>query len=229
MGRLVASVGQVQGRHLFADEQRRQDKWGLFAKPLGQSSWQRRSAPFVAPDKAWLPGPPQDKASGSWVDISLVDRLSIRLDATQELPAGDYAFEFPVTVPEYIPAYNVWMVTFCGYSAAGVCQQHFSPLALVTFPLAGFDLQPLGAGALWEALGGSVRVGSCGGGPGVRREAGSGGRPKIRSEMGRSALRVGRCLALRWRCTGIASVLRCTCTAVVLQSLCVVGGQVAPA
>lgn len=89
-----------------------------------------------------------DKASGSWVDISLVDRLSIRLDATQELPAGDYAFEFPVTVPEYIPAYNVWMVTFCGYSAAGVCQQHFSPLALVTFPLAGFDLQPLGAGAL---------------------------------------------------------------------------------
>jgi len=80
----------------------------------------------------------------SWVDISMVDRLSIKLDSGKEVPVGDYSFEFPVTVPEYMPAYNVWLLTLCGL---GTCQQHFSAQALATFPMAGFELDQAAPGA----------------------------------------------------------------------------------
>jgi len=72
------------------------------------------------------------------MDISMIDRLSISMDHRSELAAGSYRLEFPVTIPEYAPVYNVWLVTFCSKSDTGACHQSYASHALVTFPLAGF-------------------------------------------------------------------------------------------
>lgn len=75
-----------------------------------------------------------------WVDIQLADRMAFHLDANQELPPGTYELSFPVTVPEQMPAYNVWLLTFCQpASGSGTCLQAHSSNALVTFPSAGFS------------------------------------------------------------------------------------------
>jgi len=75
-----------------------------------------------------------------WVDIQLADRVVIRLDPNQEVPPGTYELRFPVTVPEQMPAYNVWLLTFCQpVTGTGACLQAHSPNALATFPSAGFS------------------------------------------------------------------------------------------
>lgn len=75
-----------------------------------------------------------------WVDIQLADRVVIHLDRNKEVPPGTYELSFPVTVPEQMPAYNVWLLTFCQpASGSGTCLQAHSSNALVTFPWAGFS------------------------------------------------------------------------------------------
>merc|ERR1712032_1211340 len=91
-------------------------------------------------------------AQTSWVDFSLVDRLLIRLDPNKEIPAGTYEFRFPITVPEQIPAYNVWLVTFCRHSSDSDCLGRSD--SVVTFPLAGFrigEVLPGGKGSVGSA------------------------------------------------------------------------------
>jgi len=75
---------------------------------------------------------------GGWIDIRMVDRLLVHIDPTQIIPKGTYEFQFPVTVPEQMPVYNVWLVTFCQVDHNRECVQAHGPNALLTFPLAGF-------------------------------------------------------------------------------------------
>jgi len=82
--------------------------------------------------------PSGGNTSTSWLDFSLVDRLVIVLDPTQGVSPGDYEIEFLVTVPEQMPAFNVWQLTLCAYSTNGVCIQPEGSQSLVTFPFAGF-------------------------------------------------------------------------------------------
>jgi hypothetical protein len=75
-----------------------------------------------------------------WLDFRMVDRLIVLLDPAQAVAVGDYEIEFPVTVPEQLPANNVWQVTLCEHSDTSVCLQPQGSLSLVTFPFAGFTL-----------------------------------------------------------------------------------------
>ncbi|CAE8634137.1 unnamed protein product [Polarella glacialis] len=77
---------------------------------------------------------------GGWVDISLADRWVIQLDPDSAVPAGVYDFQFPVTVPEQMPAFNFWQLTVCRPSTGAQCLQPDSPQSLATFPHVGFRL-----------------------------------------------------------------------------------------
>jgi len=79
-------------------------------------------------------------SDSDWLDFRMVDRLIIILDPAKRVEKGNYQLEFPVTVPEQMPAYNVWQVTLCQHSANGVCLQAQGPQSLLTFPFAGFYL-----------------------------------------------------------------------------------------
>mmetsp|Transcript_66823 Transcript_66823/g.211492 ORF Transcript_66823/g.211492 Transcript_66823/m.211492 type:complete len:218 (+) Transcript_66823:3-656(+) len=86
-----------------------------------------------------LPLLAQDSGQCSYIDIRNLDRLLIHLDPNKVIPPGSYQFRFPVTVPEQMPAYNVWLITFCGSSSTSCLQPHGSE-AMLTFSLAGFHL-----------------------------------------------------------------------------------------
>lgn len=91
------------------------------------------------------------------VDTSVQDRLTILMDTTLSVPEGRFRFSFPATVPQKMPAYNVWQVTLCrnrnttGVGAA--CTQAYGPGALVTFPVPGFRHSdaPVGSAAAARA------------------------------------------------------------------------------
>eukprot|EP00416_Gambierdiscus_australes_P026186 CAMPEP_0171061042 /NCGR_PEP_ID=MMETSP0766_2-20121228/4177_1 /TAXON_ID=439317 /ORGANISM="Gambierdiscus australes, Strain CAWD 149" /LENGTH=259 /DNA_ID=CAMNT_0011516665 /DNA_START=13 /DNA_END=792 /DNA_ORIENTATION=- len=87
-----------------------------------------------------LPLLPQGHGDCSWMDIRILDRLLIYLDPKTAVPVGEFEFTFPVTVPEQLPPYNVWALTFCKYSASISCLHAKDSDALMTFPLPGFDL-----------------------------------------------------------------------------------------
>jgi len=96
-----------------------------------------------------------------WVDIQLADRVVIHLDPNQELPPGTYELSFLVTVPDQMPAYNVWLLTFCQPAlGSGTCLQAQSSNALVTFPLAGFGYGSIPATAALHAAAMRSRVGA---------------------------------------------------------------------
>jgi len=80
------------------------------------------------------------QTASSWLDYSMVDRIIIHLDPDKDLLVGEYQLEFPVTVPEQMPAFNVWLLTLCRYSTTGTCLQPQGSLSMVTFPFAGFNL-----------------------------------------------------------------------------------------
>lgn len=83
------------------------------------------------------------RSGSAGVGVHMVDRLLVRLDASIKIPAGEYGFEFPVTVPEFIPPYNVWLLSFCTKSMndnVDACTHAFDAGVLVTFPLAGFSI-----------------------------------------------------------------------------------------
>jgi len=94
---------------------------------------------------------------GSWADISMVDRLVLILDETRAVAPGKYEFRFPITVPEQIPAYNVWLVTFCQYSSVPCIHSHGAD-ALVTFPIAGFGIGDVSPGAMGQQFGAAVHT-----------------------------------------------------------------------
>merc|ERR1712178_612700 len=98
------------------------------------------------------------------------DRLLIRLDSDKAIPKGDHRFEFPITVPETLPPFNVWQVTLCRYSTGNMasCLQPSSSEAMATFPLAGFALgSGQWSGELGNGIAESATVRYCGGLKGI--------------------------------------------------------------
>jgi len=101
----------------------------------------------------------QGASDGDWLDFRMVDRLIVILDPAKRVEKGNYQLEFPVTVPEQLPAHNVWQVTLCSHSANGICLQAQGPQSLVTFPFAGFNLGEVLPGM--QAAGQAVRSATC--------------------------------------------------------------------
>jgi hypothetical protein len=78
-------------------------------------------------------------SDSAWLDFRMVDRLIVLLDPAKGVAKGSYQLAFPVTVPEQMPAYNVWQITLCKHSSNGVCLHAQGAESLVTFPYAGFS------------------------------------------------------------------------------------------
>jgi hypothetical protein len=81
------------------------------------------------------------KAGSQNIDYSKPLELRILLDEkkTAKLSLGQFKIQFPVWVPGRMPRNNVWLLTLCG-QGTGTCIDETSPRALVTFPMAGFEL-----------------------------------------------------------------------------------------
>uniref|UniRef100_A0A7S1A1Q2 Uncharacterized protein n=1 Tax=Noctiluca scintillans TaxID=2966 RepID=A0A7S1A1Q2_NOCSC len=74
-----------------------------------------------------------------WVDFSLEDKLIVTLNVSQAIVVGQYRLRFPVSVPEQIPAYNVWRLTFCESVEGASCMEPSGANSLLTFPIVGFN------------------------------------------------------------------------------------------
>jgi len=86
---------------------------------------------------------PLPRREGGWLDVTDPRRLRLLMDedAIQKLAIGAYRFQWPILVPAVMPKYNIWEVTLCSpalrnESCIGAGDQR----ALVTFPLAGFNM-----------------------------------------------------------------------------------------
>jgi hypothetical protein len=84
-------------------------------------------------------------AGNTWMDVSsFTDRIIVKLDDTDPtltVPPGEYEFRFPVMVPccyqADMPKNNVWYLAIC-YDQ--FCTEPDDKSVLVTFPIAGFNL-----------------------------------------------------------------------------------------
>jgi len=80
-----------------------------------------------------------------WMDYTsspLYIRIFLDESQTRTMSPGRYRIQFPVWVPGRMPRNNVWLFTICGPAtmAAGACMDEHSERALVTFPVAGFEM-----------------------------------------------------------------------------------------
>merc|ERR1712064_6972 len=58
---------------------------------------------------------------------------------SQAVVVGQYRLRFPVSVPEQIPVYNVWLLTFCESVEGASCTEPSGANSLLTFPIVGFN------------------------------------------------------------------------------------------
>lgn len=86
---------------------------------------------------------PLPRREGGWLDVTDPRRLRLLMDedAIQKLAIGAYRFQWPILVPAVMPKYNIWEVTLCSPALRNEsCTGAGDPRALVTFPLAGFNM-----------------------------------------------------------------------------------------
>eukprot|EP00927_Polykrikos_kofoidii_P054149 TRINITY_DN48622_c0_g1_i1.p1 TRINITY_DN48622_c0_g1~~TRINITY_DN48622_c0_g1_i1.p1 ORF type:complete len:3075 (+),score=329.05 TRINITY_DN48622_c0_g1_i1:114-9338(+) len=79
------------------------------------------------------------------VNFSMENELLLQLDPKKSIPEGNYSFQFPVVIPNRMPAFNVWQLLLCLYrntTGGESCAQPSSPDVLMKIPMAGF---PIGA------------------------------------------------------------------------------------
>ncbi|CAE8736426.1 unnamed protein product, partial [Polarella glacialis] len=83
------------------------------------------------------------KIEGGWLDVTNPTVVRVLLDETlvSTLAVGQYRFQFPILVPGRMPKYNVWTMTICAPTRMNVsCTGPTDPRALVSFPMAGFNM-----------------------------------------------------------------------------------------
>lgn len=136
----------------------------LFPPDVVQSV-QRRSHVNVMNEQLPLRSQPAD-----WLDFMEDDRLRIFLDpntTAARMKTGRYSFTFPALIPNRMPPFNVWQMTICiemfdEHGRETGCDHPTDKAAVVTFPLAGFNLgevHPDSGGRAFTSFASGARLG----------------------------------------------------------------------